>query len=241
MGHDVGAIPSVFGGHGLSLSHVGRVFEVNQTTLPRWKRWYKHVVRDQLVVWMPACFIGLALPAMLSVQFLPFGTQSDDWSMAVMTAGGVQQSVTRSSGTTLGNFCWFMTIFCGFLVLAPTLCQTADGVIRRWVDVFWTSSARMRRMETKAVKSVYFKVLLGYALFGIVMLSLTPGTLITYATMFYNIALGVSCWHTLGVNLTLLPPALRPNWFVRIALLLAGLFFFSLGVIVITDRLGLLR
>ena len=44
----------------------------------------------------------------------------------------------------------------------------------------------------------------------------------------------------LGVNLTLLPPALRPNWFVRIALLLAGSFFFGLGVIVITDRLGLL-
>ena len=241
MGRAVGAIPSVFGGHGLSLSHVGRVFEANQETLPRWRRWYKHVVRDQLVVWMPACFIGLALPAMLSVQFVPFGTQSDDWSMAVMTAGGVQQSVTNSSGAALGTFCWFMTIFCGFLVLAPTLSQTADGVIRRWVDVFWTSSPGMRRMDTGAIKSVYFKVLLGYALFGVVMLSLTPGTLITYATMFYNIALGVSCWHTLVVNLTLLPPPLRPNWFVRITLSLAGLFFFSLGVIVITDRLGLLR
>lgn len=158
-----------------------------------------------------------------------------------MTAGGVRESVTLSSGTALGTFCWFMTIFCGFLVLAPTLCQTADGVIRRWVDVFWTSSAAMRRMDTGAIKSVYFKVLLGYALFGIVMLSLNPGALITYATMFYNIALGVSCWHTLGVNLTLLPPALRPRWFVRIALSLAGLFFFGLGVIVVTDRLGLLR
>jgi hypothetical protein len=99
----------------------------------------------------------------------------------------------------------------------------------------------MRRLDTGAIKSVYFKVLLGYALFGVVMLSLTPGALITYATMFYNIALGVSCWHTLAVNLTLLPPALRPNWAIRIALSLAGLFFFGLGVIVITDRLGLLR
>jgi hypothetical protein len=60
-------------------------------------------------------------------------------------------------------------------------------------------------------KSVYLKVLLGYALFGIVMLSHNPGALITCATMFYNIALGVSCWHTLRVNLTLLPPALRPR------------------------------
>ena len=145
MGHDVGAIPSVFGGHGLSLSHVGRVFEVNEKSLPRWRRWYRHVVRDQLVVWMPACFIGLALPAVLSVQFLPFGTQSDDWTMAVMTAGGVRDNVVLASNSALGNFCWFMTIFCGFLVLAPTVSTTADGIIRRWVDVFWTSSRRMRR------------------------------------------------------------------------------------------------
>jgi hypothetical protein len=241
MGHHVGAIPSVFGGHGLSLSHVGRVFEVTKESLPRWRRWYRHVVRDQLVIWMPACFIGLALPAMLSVQFLPFGTQTDDWSMAVMTAGGVRDTVARASGTGLANFCWFMTIFCGFLVLTPTVCQTADGIIRRWVDVFWTSSARMRRMKPEAIKSVYFKVLLGYALFGLIMLSLTPGTLITYATMFYNIALGVSCWHTLGVNLILLPRELRPGWLVRIALALSGTFFLTLGVIVVIQRLGLIR
>ena len=240
MGHHVGAIPSVFGGHGLSLSHVGRVFQVNKESLLRWRRWYRHVVRDQLVVWMPACFIGLALPAMLSVQFLPFGTQSDDWSMAVMTAGGVRDTVTLDSNAALGKFCWFMTVFCGFLVLAPTMCATADGIIRRWVDVFWTSSMRMRKMDTQAIRSVYFKVLLGYAAFGLVMLSLTPGTLITYATMFYNIALGVSCWHTLGVNVTLLPPKLRPGWFIRIGLLLSGAFFFTLGVIVIIQRLGLI-
>jgi hypothetical protein len=240
MGHHVGAIPSVFGGHGLSLSHVGRVFQVNKESLLRWRRWYRHVVRDQLVVWMPACFIGLALPAMLSVQFLPFGTQSDDWSMAVMTAGGVRDTVTLDSNAALGKFCWFMTVFCGFLVLAPTMCATADGIIRRWVDVFWTSSMRMRKMDPQAIRSVYFKVLLGYAAFGLVMLSLTPGTLITYATMFYNIALGVSCWHTLGVNVMLLPPKLRPGWFIRIGLLLSGAFFFTLGVIVIIQRLGLI-
>jgi hypothetical protein len=241
MGHHVGAIPSVFGGRSLSLSHVGRVFEVTEESLPRWRRWYRHVVRDQLVIWMPACFIGLALPAMLSVQFLPFGTQTDDWSMAVMTAGGVRETVARASGTALGTFCWFMTIFCGFLVLTPTLCQTIDGIVRRWVDVFWTSSARMRRMNTDAIKSVYFRVLLGYAAFGLIMLSLTPGTLITYATMFYNIALGVSCWHTLAVNVILLPRELRPGWLVRIGLVLSGAFFFTLGVIVVVQRLGLIR
>ena len=238
MGHHVGAIPSVVGGHDIQLSHVGCVFEPNEQSLPRWRRWYKHVMRDQLAVWMPACFIGLALPAMLSVQFLPYGTQTDNWSMAVMTAGGVQESVTEASGAALGKFCWFMTILCGFLVLAPSMSTSADGIVRRWVDVFWTSSARLRRLEPKHIKTVYFRMLCGYAIFGLVMLSLNPGDLIKYATMFFNIALGFSCWHALAINTTLLPRELRPNWFIRIALSLAGVFFFLLGTIAVYQAAG---
>jgi len=240
MGHHVGAIPSVLGGHDVALSHVGCVFEPNNESMPRWRRWYKHVARDQLVVWMPACFVGLALPSMLSIQFLKPGDSGDNWTMAVMTAEGVQQTVTEISGSGLGHVCWFMTIFCGFLVLGPTMSVTADGVIRRWVDVFWTSSGRLRQMDPKAIKQVYFRVLVGYTCFGLIMLSLNPGDLIKYATMFFNIALGFSCWHTLVINLTLLPKPLRPNWFVRIALTMAGAFFFMLGVVSVMQQTGLL-
>ena len=168
MGHHVGAIPSAIGGHDLQLSHVGCVFEPNKQSMPLWRRWFKHVVRDQLAVWLPACFVGLALPAMLSIQFLqPSDTQvGGDWTMAVMTAEGVQNTVTDAAGTGLGNFCWFMVIFCGFLVLAPTMSASADGIIRRWVDVFWTSSARLRLMDPQEIKRVYVRVLAGYTVFG---------------------------------------------------------------------------
>jgi len=238
MGHHVGAIPSAIGGQNLELSHVGCVFEVTETSLQRWRKWYRHVMRDQLVVWLPACFIGLALPAMLSVQFLEYGTQTDEWTSAVMTAGGVQDAVTEASGAGLGKFCWFMTIFCGFLVLAPTMSSSADGIIRRWVDVFWTSSGRMRKMDPKAIKVVYVRVLLGYSIFGLIMLSLNPGELIKYATMCFNIALGFSCWHTIVINSTLLPRALRPGWFIRIALSLAGVFFLLLGSLSVYKQTG---
>jgi len=243
MGHHVGAIPSAIGGHAIELSHVGTVFEVNDESLPRWRAWYKHVTRDQLAVWLPTCFIGLALPAMLSIQFLqPADTQVDNnWTMAVMTAEGVQDTVSAQSGVGLGQFCWFMTIFCGFLVLAPTMSASADGIIRRWVDVFWTSSARLRQMDPRQIKKVYLRVLLGYSVFGIIMLSLDPGSLITYATMFFNIALGVSCWHTLRINTTLLPPALRPHFLIRLALVFAGLFYFSLGTMSVLQTTGLLE
>jgi len=160
--------------------------------------------------------------------------------MAVMTAEGVQESVEEQSGAGLGRFCWFMTLLCGFLVLAPTMSTSADGIIRRWVDVFWTSSGRLRAMDPRHIKVVYFKVLIGYGIFGLVMLSLNPSDLIKYATMFFNVALGFSCWHTLAINLTLLPKPLRPGWFVRCALLLAGAYYMMLGTFAIAQTTGIL-
>ena len=242
MGSHVGAIPSVVGGRDLQLSHVGVVFDVNSESLPRWKRWYRHILRDQLVVWMPACFFGLALPSMLSVEFLPRGTVvADKWVAASMTAGAVQERVAETSGVTLGGWFWFMTLFCGFLVLAPSMATSADGIIRRWVDVCWTASPHLRRVDPKNIRYVYFGVLTMYATFGMTMLSLEePETLLVVATTIFNFALGFSCWHTLWLNMLLLPPALRPGWFARIGLGLAGLFFLIVATISAMQKLGYL-
>ena len=242
MGHHVGAIPSLIGGHNLQLSHVGTVFEVTNEVLPRWKRWYRHVARDQLVVWMPACFIGLALPSMLSIQYLQRGYEPpDNWTAAAMTAEGVQQAVTNPepgtlisnviSGDTWGNLFWFMTLFCGFLVLAPSMASSADGVIRRWVDVFWTGSEALRRKEPAYIRKVYFYVLVGYAILGCIMLGINkPVLLMQYATVIFNYALGISCWHALVVNCVLLPAPIRPGWLIRISMLFAGLYFTLLAI-----------
>ena len=257
MGHLVGAIPSVVGGLEISLSHQGTVFNPDAPgAMPRWRRWFKHVMRDQLVVWMPACFIGIALPSMLSVEFLDRGTVvPDKWVAATMTADGVAEAVAgleiqdnlsqlsadeiaaleqdrldaRSSG--VGRTFWFLTIFCGFLVLAPSMSTSADGIIRRWVDVFWTTSDRLRSMPPGAIKMVYFRVLACYAVFGFVALCLNkPDELLKYATTIYNYALGMSCIHTVVVNRSLLPQKLQAKGIVQVALCMFGLFFLFIAV-----------
>lgn len=241
MGHHVGAIPSAFGGHKISLSHVGSVFEPTAEALPRWRQWYRHVMRDQLFIWMPACFIGLALPSMLSVEFLPRGSKAHDWTAAGMTADGVWQRVAESSVASWAGVFWFMTLFCGFLVLGLGVVSSADGLIRRWVDVFWTSSPRLRKLDPHRIRNVYFGVLLVYALFGVVMLSVgKPNQLLNYAALILNFALGFSCWHTLVINHALLPRPLRPGLFASGALLLAGLFFNVMATVASLHTLGLI-
>jgi hypothetical protein len=230
MGSHVGAIPSLVGGQKIQLSHVGTVFVPDSVSLPRWKSWYRHVVRDQMLVWGPACFFGLALPSMLSVEFLKRGSDpGSDWTISVMTANGVRDR----AGGQIGEVLWFMTLFCGFVVLAPSMASTIDGFVRRWVDVFWTASKYLHSLKPEKIKTVYFGVLSCYALFGIIMLAFvpSPATLIKIATSIYNFALGFSCWHVVVLNSVLLPKPLRPNWAVRIGLSLVGLFFWCVATV----------
>ena len=258
MGAKVGAIPSVVGGHGITLSHVGCVFEVNEQSLPRWRRWVRHVARDQLVVWMGACLIGVSLPSILSVEFLPRGTNASDWTMAALTAEGVQKQVTSPSpgvlafheplrsmisGPQLGKFFWGATLFCGFLVLITSQTTTLDGFCRRWVDVTWTAVPALRVLKTDKVKYVYFTTLMAITAFGLVIIWITekPGFVFKVATTGYNFAFAFSAWHTLGVNTVLLPKPLRPGWGPRIGLVLGGCFFLSLGVMSAMKLAGVVK
>jgi hypothetical protein len=239
MGAHVGAIPSLVGGHDIQLSHVGTVFQVTEESLPRWKRWYKHLMRDQLCVWMPACFLGLALPSMLSVEFLarPTVLEGDTakWAASVMTAGAVGETV----GGTLGDVFRFMTLFCGFLVLSTCMASTIDGFVRRWVDVFWTASKKMHELGPSKIRHLYFGVLVGYGVLGMSMLALMPepDNLIKVAGIIYNFALGFSCWHVAVLNTILLPKQCRPHILIKIGLSLVGAFFTSVGGIALYKML----
>lgn len=237
MGRHVGAIPSVIGGRRLKLAHVGMVFLATPEAVRRFRRWYRHVMRDQLAVWAPACFLGIALPSMLSIQFLRRGTEVGEAAVAAMTAEGV----ARAAGPALGPLFWHLTVFCGFLVLAPSAVSTADGVMRRWVDVLWTASPRLRRLDPHRIRHVYFATLCAYAAFGLLSLTLgRPDKLLLWATTIYNFALGFSCFHVLAVNRRLLPREIQPGAFVRAGQALAGLFFLALGTLVTAQNLGLL-
>jgi hypothetical protein len=229
MGAHVGVISSIIGGRDLKLSHVGSVFEPVPEVLPRWRRWLRHVAREQWVVWLTGSMVGVALPALLSVEFIPHGTEADRWVMAGMTADGLQGRI----GGALGTFCWYGLMACGVLILIPNTVVDADNTVRRWVDLMWTALPPLRRVNPRRINLLYFLMLVGYVALGVGLLLWvdTPLDLIKIYGCIANFALGFSCWHTLGVNLTLLPRPLRPGWFLRGAMVLSGLYFTALAVV----------
>jgi hypothetical protein len=193
---------------------------------------------------MPACFIGIVLPSMLSLAFLKRGTEAtSDWELPGMTAEGVSAAVSNAwQSEALGSLFWYLTMFCGLIILWPSTATTADGVLRRWVDVFWTGSPRLQKLKTESIAWVYFGVLCGYTVFGMITLSFgRPTLLLVIAATIYNYALGISCFHVLAVNLILLPKELRPNWFLRIGLVLSGCFFLLLAIVTTLKELDFLK
>ncbi len=229
MGPLVGAIPSMIGGREVKLSHVGKVFPIDEESLKRWRGWVRHIVRDQVAIWGVGCLLGMVLPAMLALQFRA-GAQADGHAAAAMMARGVADRA--------GEIFWPLTLLCGFIILAPGQIAGTDGTVRRWTDVIWTGSRRVRHLEGHQVKNIYYTIMTAYGIWGLIALRLTPNPLVLaiVTNTLKNIGLAFSSLHALYVNRSLLPPELRLAWYVQVGLIGSFLFFLGISAIAFHQR-----
>lgn len=230
MGPKVGAIPSAIGGRTIRLSHTGKVFPVNAESLVRWKGWLAHIRKDQLLLWMPGCILGMALPAMFSYEFVRGVKQVDGNAVAAMSA--------RAIADQHGPIFWYLTLLCGFLIMAPTQISQLDNVCRRWTDVIWMGVRRLHGVEGNKVKLVYYGILAFYAVWGLIALKITPNPLVLAIAsgVMWNFVLAASALHTLYVSLTLLPRELRPNWFHCAGLVGCAIFYTAISSIAFAQQ-----
>jgi hypothetical protein len=231
MGAKVGAIPSAIGGRSIELSHVGMVFPITPTSLKHWKGWFRHIVRDQVGIWMMCSVIGLALPCMLSLEFLR-NTPVSDHRVAAMTAQGMAARFPEYARPI-----WSFVLFVGFLTLAPCAVYSGDLLARHWTDILWATSRRVQGLAGNQVRWIYYALLSVYAVWGTITLALlTPLQIAIVGAVLGNVALGFSAFHTLYVNRTLLPRELRPNVLMQLGLIGCGVFFFAITAMSLLGR-----
>jgi hypothetical protein len=221
MGAKTGAIPSAVGGRTIQLSHTGKVFDLNEANLSRWRRWLAVIQRDQFLLWMPGCILGMALPAMFSYEFLKGGIGNVDGNaVAAMTA----DAIARRHGPVF----WFLTLLCGFLIMAPTQVSQLDQIARRWTDVIWIGSRRLHKVDAHKVKIVYYTLLTLYCIWGLIALRVSPNPLVLAIAsgVMWNFAFAFTSLHLLWVMRRLLPAPLRPGW-LQCAGLVAGAIVYA--------------
>lgn len=240
MGSQVGAIPSAFGGRTVSLSHVGKVFALTEENLQRWRGWWRYILTDQVFVWAPGCFMGMALPALLSMEFARYSTITDEQAkvaQAMITADGLRHSGYASP---LATVLWIAAVLTGLMVMLPSQMSIVDDFSRRWTDAIWSASRRVRAsMRPHQVKYIYYAILGAYVAWSFVFaycFSNAPKAMTEFIANANNLALGVTSFQLLWINHRLLPPALRPKWYQSLAVLGCGAFYLGLAALVLVFK-----
>jgi hypothetical protein len=218
MSSSVGFIPAAVGGKKVALAHSGSVFEPNAESLERWRGWWRIVRVDQWGVFFVGAVLGMGLPALLYVTFVPAG--SDIRGLGI--AAALAQAVVTQKGAIFGG----VIAILGVWILFKAQLDILEGMTRAITDILWTGSSRIRAWRGGDVRVVYYSVLAVISVWGIIALGLTqPIILLSLSANMAGIVFIISSIHLLYVNTRLLPVALRPPLWRRLALVALALFY----------------
>ena len=225
----VGAIPSIIGGQNVKLSHLGKVFRISPENLERFKEWWKYVRFEQYFIWLVGCFVGLALPAMLTITFVDSGQEMDQWSAAAFQAEGLAKQG--------GQIFWFLTLLCGFWVLFSTQLGSVDGVPRRYTDIIWTGFKSVRKMGEHDAKWIYYPILIAYITWCIISMYIgKPLLMVVVSATIGGYQLVITSLHTLYVNRKFLPKEIQPPIWKQVGLVLCAGFYSIFGTITVYQK-----
>jgi hypothetical protein len=235
MGGKVGAIPSAFGGHHITLSHIGTICPDTPETKRRFQGWFKYLLADQYLVWAFGSLVGMMLPCMLGAEYLR--TQSlqgtDQWRWAAALA--------QDFGAARGQIFFWLTMFCGLIILIPGQFYVVDNVARRWTDAVWSGSAWARKLENRHIKRVYYFFAAAYVFWGIMFFTAFPqlsgSDMMKIAGNLANFTIAATIFQTIYVNRRFLPAGVRPSRAKELAMVLAGLFFVVMFGLVVNQKI----
>ena len=218
MGGAVGYIPAAVGGKKVALAHSGSTFNVSADALRRWNGWWRIVRVDQWGVYFLGAMLGMMLPALIYVTFVPAGSEIRGLGIAAALA----QAVTAQKGALFGAAIAVL----GVWILFKAQLDILEGMTRAVTDILWTGSSRIRARRGGDVRFIYYSVLAVVILWGVVALRLTaPITLLQISANMAGVIFVISSLHLLYVNTRLLPVELRPPLSRRIALVGLATFY----------------
>jgi hypothetical protein len=216
MGSIVGFIPSVVAGQQVHLAHAGTTFEPTPAALERWRGWWRIVRADQWGIFFCGALVGMALPGILYCSLIPRGTDLRGLNIASELA----QALSSRSGPALTIVVAFMSAWILFKVQIDIL----ESNVRSMTDILWGASRSVRAFTD--VRRVYYGILALSVLWGSLALTLTaPIILLQLAANVAGLVFVIGSLHILRINTTLLPPALRPPTWRRVALVLMAVFY----------------
>jgi Mn2+/Fe2+ NRAMP family transporter len=224
MAATVGHISGLVGGRQVELSQVGNRFRLSPESLTRFREWMKYVRFEQAWIFGAGCFLGMGLPALMTLQFVPPGADiTGQWGTATYQADGLRRA--------FGQTAWFLTLLNGFWILFSTQLGNTDIFCRTVTDILWSSHPRIQQYAKNDVRRVYFATLFAFTLFGMwAIRQATPGQLILMSASIAVFNFIIMALHVIYVQRRFLPPELRMSR-LREGLILCFVVFFTVFLV----------
>ncbi len=217
MGSVAGYIPAAVGGHRINLAHTGFVFAPDEKSMSRWRGWWRVVRMDQWVVYFIGALLGMMLPAVLYVTFLPSGTDIRGYGIAAELANAMAGRLPLLGG---------VMAFLGAWILFKTQLDVMEGMVRAVTDIVWTGSRRLRGWRGGDVRAIYYALLGITVVWGMIASKLAqPIFLLQISANVAGVTFGIAGLHLLYVNTRLLPEAVRPSLLPRLGLVALVVFY----------------
>jgi Mn2+/Fe2+ NRAMP family transporter len=218
MGSRVGYIGSALATETVDLAPNGFMFSPGAESARRWRGWWRVVRADQWGVFFVGAMLGMVLPAVLYVTFLPPGSDIRGITISAALAAAV--------GERAGPLFAGAIAFLGAWILFKTQLDNLEGMVRALTDILWTRSSRVRRWRNGDVRAIYYTVLGVISLWGIIAIRLAqPIMLLQIGANIGGVVFVIASLHLLYVNTRLLPRELRPPAWRRVALVAMSLFY----------------
>jgi hypothetical protein len=218
MGSRAGYIPCAVGGKKVHLAHTGFMFDAGEEAARRWSGWWRIVCVDQWGIFFCGAVIGMVLPALLYVQFLPAGQSIEGL--------GISASLAAAIATSAGPVLAGVIAFLGAWILFKTQLDLVEGTARSITDVLWAGSRSVRTWRGGDVRAVYYAVLGVIVVWGVIALRLAaPMVLLKLGANVAGVVFVIASLHLLYVNTRLLPVHVRPPMWRRAALVVMSAFY----------------
>ncbi|HSD74189.1 MAG TPA: Nramp family divalent metal transporter [Steroidobacteraceae bacterium] len=231
MSQHVGYIRAAASKEKVQLAHHGFTFVPDAESMHRWRGWWRIVRADQWGVFCVGALLGMALPALLYVTFLPAGTD--------IRGLGISAALAQGMGTEVGALFGIVIAILGAWILFKTQLDAMDAMTRSITDILWTGSRRVRAWRGGDASTLYYALLALLVLWGVIALGLAaPIVLLQLGANIAGVILTIASLHVLYVNTRLLPHALRPPLWRRVALVGMSAFYCFFAILSFRSLLG---
>jgi hypothetical protein len=219
MGSKAGFIPGLLSREETQVSPVGTTFRETPENASRWRRWYRFLVLEMWIVFVPGALIGILMPGMLVSSLSDrTGKAPDADTMPTYVA-----SQLDNLGEPRIYYWWALLV--GFLILFTTQLVVFEMLVRNFVDALYGSSERFRHAIHGDPRRFYypFMVVLAVAISAIIFAG--PSTeLLQWSANMSNLAALIMPF-ALMYLISKLPRPARAQWWSYVILTVVAVYF----------------